>query len=200
MWYLFAQSTEVNQFYLQFFICPFVNLYDIHSSSTGGPVLWTRIHSSSEWLLSFWPWILGYKVAGLATRLLDWILGQVSQAKGLRLSQLNPNTSFDTSCLWNVIQIQKKTCQPVCLSNSEPYVLSRKMIIGSDTWSTFPFSLQPKVIKISELCKSIFAKLLSPIKTVTSPEWSFPVIAISDVTIHFNWWLKMGPTLPFIKR
>lgn len=71
-------------------------------------------------------------------------------------------------------------------------IMTRELIIGSDTWSTFPgirpvvFSLQPNVIKISELCKSIFATLLSPIKTVTSPEWSFPVIAISDVTIHFN--------------
>ena len=49
-------------------------------------------------------WV-GYQDTTVAARLLDWILCQVSQAKGLHLSQLSPNTSLDTSCLCHLIEI-----------------------------------------------------------------------------------------------
>jgi len=140
------------------------------------------------------------------TRLLSWIQGQASQAKGLHLSQLNPNTRLNTPCPFNVIQFRFKrkfvnqNVFPTQNHNDQENNWEWHLVNFSLVSGLLFFSLQPNVIKISELCKSIFAKLLSPIKTVTSLDWSFPVIAISDVTIHFNGWLKMGPTLPFIKR
>ena len=105
-----AQSGEVDKFLYHFYLTVFCHFIWY---LTGWPVLWTRIHSSTEWLFSFWPWILGcYKGCKVTSAripwwLLGWILGQALPAKGfskgLSLCPLNPNTSLGTSCLWNVI-------------------------------------------------------------------------------------------------
>merc|ERR1712192_30069 len=56
-------------------------------------------------LRGYW---VGYKDTTMVSRFLDWILCQVSQAKGLSLIQLSPNNSLDTSCLCHLIKILKK--------------------------------------------------------------------------------------------